>query len=192
VVRAIRDQVPAGLEQAVSLHQVDPAEWRALLYRVLSGRTVQVRSSERALARTACEGLCILLPHNLATSPACFANLVLAGPDLEDEPGPKLGVAPGPAYTFRCDHLAFTTAPCEGCGLAAASGLVTRFCRAVAAGQVPPDIQEMWLRTEVERALLQARIFIQLTESADQKAFLARSGLQPADQAILAFFGMFS
>ena len=143
-------------------------------------------SSERPLARAACEGLCLLLPHNLPSSPTCFANLVLARPgleeDLEEAALPALRVAPGPSYTF--DPPALPSA-------SSSSRIVTKFCDIFSAASLPVHIEELCLRGEVERVLLQARLFLQLA-LRDRKTFLARQGMTPADQEILSFFGMFS
>merc|ERR1712223_1574766 len=48
--------------------QVSETACRVLLYRLLSGQTIQGRSDERQLARATSHGLCVLLPHNLTTS----------------------------------------------------------------------------------------------------------------------------
>ena len=146
-------------------------------------------SSERPLARAACEGLCLLLPHNLPSSPTCFANLVLARPgleeDLEEAALPALRVAPGPSYTFTSDPPALPSSA------ASSSRIVTKFCDIFSAASLPVHIEELCLRGEVERVLLQARVFLQLA-LRDRKTFLARQGMAPADQEILSFFGMFS
>ena len=58
---------------------------------------------------------------------------------------------------------------------------------------VPVEIQEMQVRTEVERVLLLARTFAKVKKAeAAKKTFLARSGLETGDLEILNFFQMFS
>ena len=142
-----------------------------------------MKSDQRHLARATSHGLCVLLPHNLAASPTCFANLVLTGSELEQtEPG--LQVANGPTYTFFGGRLA--------CTRISASSIVNKFCRILSKVNVPVEIQEMQVRTEVERVLLLARTFAKIQADAAKKTFLARSGLETADLEILNFFQMFS
>lgn len=142
-------------------------------------------SDQRPLARAACEGLCIFLPHNLAASTTCFANLVLASPQLEEE-GPQLRVSAGPSYSFLCPH---PSASCS-CSLASTSCLVTRLSR-ILSSPLPPEVLEMVVRTEVERVLLLARVAGHLDQQK-QKVFLKKNGLEPGDLDILTFFHMFS
>ena len=143
-----------------------------------------MKSDQRHLARATSHGLCVLLPHNLAASPTCFANLVLTGTELEQtEPG--LQVANGPTYTFFGGRLA--------CTRISASSIVNKFCRILSKVNVPVEIQEMQVRTEVERVLLLARTFAKVKKAeAAKKTFLARSGLETGDLEILNFFQMFS
>jgi len=165
------------------MSQVPEMGCRLLLYRLLSGQTIQVQSEQRQLARSTSHGLCVLLPHNLAASPTCFANLVLTGTELE-QTGPGLQVANGPAYTFFPGKLAATRI--------SASSIVNKFCRILSKVNVPVEIQEMQVRTEVERVLLLARTFAKVQADAAKKTFLARSGLETVDLEILNFFLMFS
>ena len=178
--------------------QVPEMGCRLLLYRLLSGQSIQVQdqqyqtsphlflqvhSDQRHLARATSHGLCVLLPHNLAASPTCFANLVLTGTELE-QTGPGLQVANGPSYTFFSGKLA--------CTRISVSSIVNNFCRILSKVNVPVEIQEMQVRTEVERVLLLARTFAKVEADAAKKSFLARSGLETADLEILNFFQMFS
>jgi len=163
--------------------QVPEMGCRLLLYRLLSGQSIQVHSDQRHLARATSHGLCVLLPHNLAASPTCFANLVLTGTELE-QTGPGLQVANGPSYTFFSGKLA--------CTRISVSSIVNNFCRILSKVNVPVEIQEMQVRTEVERVLLLARTFAKVEADAAKKSFLARSGLETADLEILNFFQMFS
>ena len=145
---------------------------------------LQVRSDERQLARATSHGLCVLLPHNLTASPTCFANLVLTGTDLEQD-GPGLQVAEGPTFTY------FSSKPT--CSPRISSSIVNKFCRVLSKVNVPVEVQEMQVRTEVERVLLLARTFAKVKKAeAAKKTFLARSGLETGDLEILNFFQMFS
>jgi len=163
--------------------QVSETACRVLLYRLLSGQTIQVRSDERQLARATSHGLCVLLPHNLTTSPTCFANLVLTGSDLEQD-GPGLQVAEGPTFTY------FSSKP--SCSPRISSSIVNKFCRVLSKVNVPVEVQEMQVRTEVERVLLLARTFAKVHLDAAKNTFLARNCLETADLEILNFFQMFS
>jgi len=163
--------------------QVAEMSCRLLLYRLLSGQTIQVNSEQRHLARATSHGLCVLLPHNLAASPTCFANLLLTGTELE-QTGPGLQVANGPTYTFFSGRLPSTRI--------SASSIVNKFCRILSKVNVPVEIQEMQVRTEVEKVLLLARTFAKVQAGDAKKTFLARSGLETADLEILNFFQMFS
>ena len=69
---------------------------------------------------------------------------------------------------------------------------MNKFCRILSKVNVPVEIQEMQVRTEVERVLLLARTFAKVQADAAKKTFLARSGLETADLEILNFFQMFS
>jgi len=179
VVRTVRDCLEAR-------------EWHTVLYLLLAGKSLQIRSSQRHLSRTTSECLCLLLPNNLPSSTTLFANLLLADPELE-LPGPRISIEPGPdlspSYSFLCGHSSI--ASCSLCSLAQSSCIVRKFESLFSNTVLPPEIQEMRIRTEVERCLLQSRIFLHLTEK-DRKTFLTRSRLSSADYDILVFFHMFS
>ena len=146
----------------------------------------QVRGSSRPLARAACHGLTILLPHNLAASSTCFANLLAAGPELELE-GPGLEVAEGPAYTFACPH---PSPSCSGC-TAQHSTIVDKLARILAKVEVPEEVQEVWLRVEVERLVGVAATFHTI-QPQHRTRFLASQHLLLPDAHILTFFDLFS
>lgn len=175
------------ISQHIGVHQ-----FRTLLYHLLGGKTIQIKSKFRHLSRQIGDTLCLLLPNNLTRNPFCFANLVLANPDMEDIL-PQLSVHLGGNsevnFTF---HSCSSARDLSCCPKVISSNIVMKFCKLFSNQKIPKTIQEMSIRSFVEMVLLQARVFMKLSTSTDRRIFLGKNGFTANDEEILTFFQMFS
>lgn len=183
------------------LAQVGPSSFKVILYYLLSGKRLQVRSSLRQLARRVAEGLCILLPNNLRAN-SCFANLVVASQQVEEEESPQLRVEekaqqssplqfkflpPGCCCSIHVDNCSACMKPFQ-----VVSSFVSKICKIFSNINLPATIQEMSVRSFSEKILLHSRVYQKLKTATEKRSFLSQNGFTSTDEEILNFFRMFS
>jgi len=176
------------------LTQIGLPNFKILLYHLLSGKTLQIKSKLRHLSRKVGDSLCILLPNNLSRNPSYFANLVLASTEMEDiTPQLKVGLEDSSQSQFvfkSCSCQRGVT--CISCQHVISSSFVAKFCKIFNNLKIPKTIQEMSIRSFGEMILLQARVFMKLKNKSEKKIFLTKNGFTASDEEILNFFKMFS
>jgi len=169
------------------LSQLGSASFKVLLLLLLSGERLQVISSSRPLAKRVAEGLCILLPNNLRVNVPCFANVLVANQDIEEENSPKLRVEENTShelqFQFEYENSIHTSIN---------STFVNSFMKIFSNQQLPETIREMTLRSYCEKVLLQARVFKEIKGEGERKKFLQENGFTATDTKILTFFIIFS
>eukprot|EP00090_Calanus_glacialis_P008060 TRINITY_DN16409_c0_g1_i1.p1 TRINITY_DN16409_c0_g1~~TRINITY_DN16409_c0_g1_i1.p1 ORF type:complete len:309 (-),score=18.83 TRINITY_DN16409_c0_g1_i1:20-838(-) len=185
----------ASLETLLQiLTQIGLPNFKILLYHLLSGKTLQIKSKQRHLSRKVGESLCIMLPNNLIRNPSYFANLVLATNDMEDI-FPQLIVgledSSESQYVFNSCSCHKGLA-CLNCPQVISSNFVVKFCKIFNNLKIPKTIQEMSIRSFGEMILLQARVFVKIKTPSEKKIFLNKNGLTGGDEEILNFFKLFS
>merc|ERR1711892_606723 len=177
------------------LSQTGLPNFKILLYNLLSGKAVQIKSKSRLLSRQVVESLCMMLPNDLTKSKETyFANLVLATSDMEDMfPQLVVGVEDSsePQFVFKsCScHRGFN---CLNCPQVIPSSVLTKYCKIFNNLKIPKTIQEMSMRSFGELILLQARVFAKLQPQSDKTTYLYKNGFTARDEEILNFFKLFS
>jgi len=176
--------------------QIGFPSFKILLYHLLSGKTLQIKSNLKHLSRSVGDSLCIMLPSNLSRSPSYFANLVVATSDMEDL-APQLTIHLEdssnslPQFGFKCctGQGGFI---CTCCHQQRTSSFVAKYCKIFNNLTINKTIQEMSIRSFGEQILLHSRVFTQLNNPTEKRIFLTKHSFTASDEEILIFFQMFS
>ena len=190
--------------------QLGAQNFKILLYHILSGKTLQIKSQQRYISRKIGDSLCLFLPNNLTRNQSCFANFILTTNDVVDNlpsttqlditcEGNDCNLESGTKMTFslvsdscQCfDSYNTVFSCCKTCKNLNNSTIITKLCKILKNCNLPKTVKEMTLRTHGETILLQSRVFSKLAHN--QKCdFLLQNNFTAIDAEILSFFKFFS
>ena len=201
----------ASLDTIVDIKtQLGAQNFKILLYHVLSGKTLQIKSHQRYISRKIGDSLCIFLPNNLTQNQTCFANFILttndhvenlpsttqleitsSEDDLTDRAESKLIFSLISDCCHCFDSYSTVFSCCKTCKSLNDSIIITKLCKILKNCNLPKTVKEMTLRTHGETILLQSRVFSKLAHN--QKCdFLLQNNFTAIDAEILSFFKFFS
>jgi len=189
--------------------QLGTQHFKIILYHILSGRTLQIKSQKRYVARKVGDCLCIFLPNNLSRNQICFANLILTTNELiEDLPATaQLEINENSKFcseseaslkfnlnsdNCKCyDNYVTDFSYCKFCKSLNESTIISKLCKILKNSDVPQTVQEMKIRTFGEIILLQSRVFCKLNNS-QRNQFLKNNNYTAIDAEIFIFYKFFS
>lgn len=181
-------------------------ERRALLYVLLAGRPLEIRSPARESGRRIAHALSLVLPNNRARDATYFANVVITSTD-GGEVNNSLVLDPGNGakFAFRsqvcscrgdssCSESSCrlrTTSSCAQCQQADSSVAVGRLLSVVSCSELNSCTVHTRILSTVQGILYHAKVWARLRPGTEKKNFLWKLGFGAGDGEILNFFQMF-
>ena len=171
------------------INGLTPGAGRLLLFSILAGRTLEIRSSNRELGRRTADALSLVLPNNKTRDFTYFANVVLTSSDDNGFHQTLTVKTPG-SFSFKSVSCRCSENPgnCSDCTSVGGSMAVGRLFNIVKCCELNSCTVHTSILAAVEGILVYAKIWKRIKSGADKRTFLRRLGFGFSDAEILNFF----
>ncbi len=174
------------------INGLEPSAGRLLIFSLLAGRTLEIRSSTREVGRRIADALSLILPNNKTRDVTYFANVVLTRTEGNGF-NQTLEVNNQGCFSFtsircKCEE---NVGNCSECSTVSNSTAVQRMINVAKCCELNSCTVHTSILAAVEGILAHAKVWKRIGSGADKRTFLRRLGFGFSDAEILNFFQIF-